>query len=409
MNIKEHSKALNILKQAYEIDSDNTLTIYNLGICNQTLGNYKDALTYFQKAYQLEPTMTMLASLAFCALKSQEYVLAATLYQNLTSVYPNNTEYRMSYIEALENTKEYEKALENINLLLAIDEKNIDLIKKKGTNLRKLGRYEQSIGAFKGLLNRGKIDVEVYYNLAYNYVELQDFDNAKEMFKKCIVLEPNNPYAHKDLGVLYLKMNCYDWAVDEMKQAIELEDDIAEFHYSLGVSYMMLSEVEEAKKAFLNALKYEPDDANCLAYLGYAYMLDRDFSKALEILQKAIKIEPENFLAKTHIAKLYFQLGKYEIAKEFLRDLIEKTQDDETMNMLAICYLEMNEFEDAMGIFYKLAQKYPNNHILLTNLAKCEYKCNKKETATEHLRQALMVYDDYQEALNLLEEINNGK
>ena len=223
-----------------------------------------------------------------------------------------------------------------------------------------------------------------------------------------IILEPENPYAHKDLGVLYLKMNQYDWAVDEMRKAIELEYNVAEFHYSLGVSYTMLSKIEEAKQCFQTALKIEGDDPNCLAYLGYVFLLEREFDKAENILKSALKIEPDNFLAKTHIAKLYFQLQKYTTACEFLRDIIEKTQDDETMNMLAICYLKLENYNDAMGIFYKLAVKYPKNHIILTDLARCEMKTGRKKEALEHLRQALMVYDDYQEALNLLEELNSG-
>ena len=52
---------------------------------------------------------------------------------------------------------------------------------------------------------------------------------------------------------------------------------------------------------------------------------------------------------------------------------------------------------------------YPKNHILLTNLAKCEIKCSKLDEAKEHLRQALLIYDDYKEALDLLKEINSGK
>ena len=65
--------------------------------------------------------------------------------------------------------------------------------------------------------------------------------------------------------------------------------------------------------------------------------------------------------------------------------------------------------ENAMGLFSKLAIKYPKNHILLTNLAKCEIKCNKKQEAKEHLRQALMIFDDFEDALNLLEELNNDQ
>jgi len=293
--------------------------------------------------------------------------------------------------------------------LVLADEKNVELIKKKGTLERKIKKYEDSIETFDVLIKKGKIDVEVYYNLAFNYVELGDFDNAKEMFKKCIILEPNNPYVRKDLGVLYLKMNCYEWALEEMKEAIKLEDDIAEFHYSLGVCNMMLDHITEAKTNFETTIKLDNTYADAYAYYGYAYLLERDFEKALALLQAAIKIEPTNFLAKTYLAKYYFMNKNYDIAKELLLDVTATVQDDETMNMLAISYMESGEFENAMGIFFKLSLTYPKNHILLTNLAKCEAKCNKIKEANEHLRQALMIYDDYQEALELLEEINNGK
>ena len=193
-----------------------------------------------------------------------------------------------------------------------------------------------------------------------------------------------------------------------MLEAINLENDVAEFHYSLGVSYLMLSKIQEAKQALIKADELEPDTLDTLAFLGYAYMLERDFENAIKPLQRALAIEPDNFLAKSHSAKYYFQMKKYDIAKQFLQDIIEQVQDDETVNMLGICYLEEENYNEALGLFFKLIKSYPDNHILLTNLAKCEYKCNKKEEALEHIRRALMIFDDYKEALELLEEINNG-
>ena len=409
MNVGENEKAIKLLLEIFEKDKENSLTAYNLGICYQSMNDYKNALKYFQISYQNEPSITMLASLASCASAAGEYNLSATLYQNLVMAYPNNSSYRLAYIEALQNIENYKEALNNVNQLLAVDEKNISLIKRKGALLRKLRLYDESVATFETLLNRGKIDVEVYYNLAFNYVELGEFDKAAEMFKKCITLEPNNPYAHKDLGVLYLKMNCYDWAVDEMQEAIKLEDDVAEFYYSLGVSYMMLSRIDEAKVAFNKALELEPDDGDVNAYLGYVYLLENKRDEAFKLLEKAINISPDNFLAKTFMAKYYFTDKKFEIAKQFLLDAINIIKDDETLNMLAICYMETNEYENAMGLFSKLAIKYPKNHILLTNLAKCEIKCNKKQEAKEHLRQALMIFDDFEDALNLLEELDNDQ
>lgn len=409
MNIGEFEKAIEALDKALEIEPENSLTNYNLGIINQVIGNHLKALEYFKESYRIEPSITMLATLANAALNANDAELAKTLYSNLVMAYPNNSKYRTSYVEALELTGDYSQGLENVNQLLTFDEKNISLIKKKGAFLRKLGKHEESIATFQTLLNRGKIDVEVYYNLAFNYVETQDYDNAKEMFKKCIILEPQNPYAHKDLGVLYLKMNLYDWAVDEMEEAIKLEDDVAEFYYSLGVAYLMLSRVDDSKKALLKAIELEPNNPDTLSYLGYIYLTERDFDKAYEYLEKSIKIAPDSFLSKINMAKYYFQLKKYDVAKELLIDCVEKTKDDETMNMLAICYLEEKDYESAMGLFSKLIVNYPKNHILLTNLARCEFECNKKDKAQEHLRQALMIFDDYKEALDLLKEINCGK
>lgn len=409
MNTGDKDNALKTLQKAYEIDKENPLTTFNLGNFYSSIEDYKNALNYFQASYKIEPSITLLSTLGECALNAQEYPLAASLYQNLVAVYPNNPQYLTAYIEVLEVMQNYKEALVHTDTLLSFDEKNIGLTKKKGALLRKLERYEESIEVFNILLKRGKIDIEVYYNLAFNYVEIGELDNAREMFKKCITLEPNNPYAHKDLGVLYLKMNCYEWAVDEMQEAIELEDDVAEFHYSLGVAHMMLGNHIEARKALETALKLVPDDADCLAYYGYLNLVEYKKQEAFEVLQKALRIDSNNFLAKCHLAKYYFQEKKYDIAKQLLLDMTSNTKDDETMNMLGICYLETQEYSEAAAILYKLVKDYPKNHILLTNLAKAEFKIGKKQEALEHLRQALFIFDDYDEALNLLEEINNGK
>ena len=126
-------------------------------------------------------------------------------------------------------------------------------------------------------------------------------------------------------------------------------------------------------------------------------------------MQEAIKLDSGNFLAKLHLAKYYFQERNWGNAKQLLLDILEKTNDDETKNMLAISFMELGEYQEALGLFSKLIKDYPKNHMLLLNLAKCEYKTLKKDQALEHLRQALLIFEDYPEALELLEEINNGK
>ncbi|MBR3605328.1 MAG: tetratricopeptide repeat protein, partial [Candidatus Gastranaerophilales bacterium] len=101
MNAGMLDKAAQILEKAFEIDNQNTLTAFNLGVLYQTMENYSEALKFFQISYQLEPSTTMLSSLANCALKAGEFGIACVMYKNLVMVYPNNSEYRSAYVEAL--------------------------------------------------------------------------------------------------------------------------------------------------------------------------------------------------------------------------------------------------------------------------------------------------------------------
>ena len=47
--------------------------------------------------------------------------------------------------------------------------------------------------------------------------------------------------------------------------------------------------------------------------------------------------------------------------------------------------------------------------MLFTNLAYCEHKIGEDTLALEHIRRALLIFDDYKEAKELLEEIKSNE
>ena len=85
MNSGLFDKVLPVLDSVYEADKNDSLTLYNYGVYYQTTENFKKALEYFQAAYEIEPSATMLSTLANCAFKANELQLASTLYKNLVS------------------------------------------------------------------------------------------------------------------------------------------------------------------------------------------------------------------------------------------------------------------------------------------------------------------------------------
>ena len=244
-------------------------------------------------------------------------------------------------------------------------------------------------------------DVNLVTTLAMLLEESGDKNHAMEFYEKHLEHYPDSIHTVSEYVDLLIDNEMYEKA-EELIEKYSSYGEIASFLNSKARIFYRKKEYDSAINSLDKLIESDKNNAESYYFKGLILNKKEEYKKALSLITTALELNPQP-------AKYYFQEGKYDIAIEFLLDIVQSIKDDETLNMLAICYLEQKQYENAMGIFYKLANKYPNNHILLTNLAKCEIKCSKISEAQEHLRQALMVFDDYKEALDLLEEINCGK
>ncbi len=98
----------------------------------------------------------------------------------------------------------------------------------------------------------------------------------------------------------------------------------------------------------------------------------------------------------------------YKTSYELLTDIKDSVNNPEILNLMAQNLMKLKNFEAAAGIFKKLKESYPNNHILLCDLAKCEIKIEKYKEAKENIKQALMLYPDFEYGIKLLKEVENN-
>lgn len=257
------------------------------------------------------------------------------------------------------------------------------------------------------LLKRGKIDFEICYNIAIAYVNMDDLEGGRENLKKCISLEPDNPVSRRDLGILYLKMNYTDWALDELKKAIELEPLNPENHFNYAMALYKAQEFKKADEYFEKAIELDPKNASLYVYYAENLISEGKKEEASKNLQTALGLEPDNQKAKFTLAKIYFDDKKYSTSRDLLLD-IANTEEAEVLNLLAKNCMKLKDFEMAGGIFKKLSKNYPKNHILLCDLARCEIELKNFKQAKETLKQALMIFPDYEDGIKLLKQAEQG-
>ena len=148
-----------------------------------------------------------------------------------------------------------------------------------------------------------------YFNFASTVERDGDFDRAAKLFKKTIELiakqNPENEdrkftaLVYNYLGYMWIEndMNI-DEAGELIKTAVDLDPESGAIADSLGWFYFKKGRYEEAKKELLRAESQmeqdgEPLDAVILDHIAQTYYALGQKDKAIDYMQRAVKLEPE--------------------------------------------------------------------------------------------------------------------
>lgn len=160
---ENYDEALSILQKARELEPNSSLAAYYLGITYKQLQNYKDAKSHLKDAVTLTP-------------KIKEAVLELTevLYQ----------------LNELDEAKKYIEIAEKENI------KPAQTAFLKGLILLKDGSNLEAVEAFKKAKTLDKtLQQAADYQIGLAYLKEKKFDEAKEVFREVIVLDPNTDLA----------------------------------------------------------------------------------------------------------------------------------------------------------------------------------------------------------------------
>jgi tetratricopeptide (TPR) repeat protein len=174
-----------------------------------------------------------------------------------------------------------------------------------------------------------------------------DIFMARKMYREAIDVfredTSKNPVIINKIGIAYHQMQQLDNARKYYEQAIRLKPDYAEAINNLGTVYYARKSFARSIRYYRRALKYAPNSASIYSNLGTAYFARKKYKEAMEIYQTALKLDPNVFenhgsygvlleersveeRAKFHfhMAKLYAQAGRNELALQYLRKALEE-------------------------------------------------------------------------------------
>jgi protein involved in polysaccharide export with SLBB domain/Flp pilus assembly protein TadD len=107
-------------------------------------------------------------------------------------------------------------------------------------------------------------DARKFYESGVALFESGKLDEAVELLKQAVKLEPRNAQAQYGLGLAYSKSNKYDAAAESFKRAAHFKPDWAEAHFRLGWMYYVLDKRNQALEEHKKLLNLGSPLANTL-------------------------------------------------------------------------------------------------------------------------------------------------
>ena len=316
---KQFLQAEEILLELLGENNDDYDVINFLGVIQQNLGNYKNALNYFnQVIFLYDKHAKAYYNLGYCYEKLGNTELAKTNFAKAIELDPKLTDAYLNLGRLLISKEKFSEAEKLYEAAIGVNPNNADLFNNLAGLYFKLNKWESAKVNYKNAVKFDPANCDYYFNLGNCYLKMKSYDSAIESYEKTIRLKPSHPGAINNLALIYIKLKEYGKANDLYRSLISLDENNAQAYFNLGFSFQ-----DENKN-----------------------------DEAIECYEKAIKIDPNLKSAYVNIGKIYLQKGNSETAKEYFLQAVEDKQNRVVaFTNLGVGSLEELKIDEAVSFF----------------------------------------------------------
>jgi tetratricopeptide (TPR) repeat protein len=255
------------------------------------------------------------------------------------------------------------------------------------------------------MTNLNVIRADIYYKQGQAYDKPQGRDAAIELYKKALVLAPNEDFYYLFLGRAYLeraqetddsaqkaafldqglnvllqariinplntdhsanlaryyrtrggmvseladKEKYLNQALEYYRQATSLSPHNAQLFNEWGLVYFMMGDYDQAMEKYQQSLALDQEFGQTYLQLGDLYMARKELDQAAEAYSKAVELDPTQIQAHSVLSYIYSQQGKLaQAVDENLKVLELKPDDYASHKNLAILYQRLGRVDEAI-------------------------------------------------------------
>ncbi len=165
-------------------------------------------------------------------------------------------------------------------------------------------QFDSSAAAFAGLVSEYPEEIRYLYSYAASLERSGNFDSAQVIFKKILLLEPDDAPTLNYLGYTWADRNENLAEAESMiAKALQKDPDNGAYLDSYGWVLYRRGKLGEAEMQIKKALEKNGQDATIIEHLGDIYRAQGKEAQARAQYQKALEIDPANQTLKEKLSR----------------------------------------------------------------------------------------------------------
>ena len=367
-------------------DDENNYGI--LGLAYQKLGQYDKTYQLLKKSLMINPNDIFLQYyLGNLLFDVQEYSFADEIYSEILEDNPYESQIRISRAKAYLAMKEYEKAIKDYQIVLAMYPDSLQAQYGLYCVLKDRLPLDKLVNLFYPIEPDFKLTYEGYDNLGYFANKLGNSIDAVVFFEKSLSLNSKSETSYIELYKLYQLLGQNDKAKTILQKAYKIfpkNEEIIELYSALNSdkvdekNNLALSYLNEGeyKKAITVYNQIEPKTAETYEAIGNCYRQLGDFKSAVTYYNKALGINPDNTETYYALGVTYLEANNMQKAKQAFETSLQKdSRNIKSKKMLAFIeqkeviksidlaydFYEKKDFRSALKYLNKAVETFPND------------------------------------------------
>ena len=274
--------------------------------------------------------------------------------------------------------------------VIKIGTDSADYFLQKGLVEKQNGRRLESLKNFEKAVKFDANSKEITSEMAFAYLDLRRYSQAREMFQKMVTLCDNSAATFKQLMLLSFQLKQHADVLlyaDKLKAA----DPAEKVLYYVGKVNYEMDNYGDAIKYLNGAAKEDPVNAEIPYLVAHCYADMMNYKLAIPYFQKAIELKPTEPYWLYELGLICYAMHNDKDALKYMLEAADKglKRDNDYLENLGIAYLNVGSLDEGVNILNEILKRKPSDMNILNMVAEAYYYKGKYDLATEYWDKVL--------------------